>query len=329
MDNKLPLISIILPIYNVEPFLERCVESLLKQTYKNIEIILVDDASPDRCPEICDRYAESYNNIKVVHRENGGPSAARNSGINVAEGALLSFVDPDDYVTEDFIEFLYNVMVKNDADISACGVIECYPSGKTRVMESDTSLHVIGPKEALERICYNDGLYITTWDKLYKKSLFDDIRFPEGKLFEDTGITYRLLYKAQRTAFKGEPKYYYMISPNQTSITTSKFTMKKLDYVEMADEMASFIIDKYPELAPAAERKQLHACFSTLTQLVNSRTRNKGVEKYLTDRINALRSPALKNPRTPKRDKLAILSLGLGFGFFSFVWRIYLKIKKG
>jgi glycosyltransferase involved in cell wall biosynthesis len=318
-----PKISVIVPIYNVEAYLPRCIDSILSQTYRNIEVILVDDGSPDNSGKICDRYAGEDDRIKVIHRENGGLSAARNSGIDCATGEYLAFVDSDDYVKEDFIEFLYELMCKADADISACGALTVFSDGSTENPSTDTGTHIMDSREALERMCYNDSFYVTTWDKLYKRSLFDTVRFPEGKLFEDTGTTYLLVDRADTIITCGEPKYYYFRTPN--SITTSQFTEKKLDYVEMADNMAEYIIKKYPDLRPAAERKQMHACFSTLTQLVNSDMRNKPVEKQLTARIKKLRKGAMKNPRTPKRDKAAILALSLGFGFFSFVWKLYRK----
>ncbi len=316
-----PKISIIVPIYNVAEYLPRCIECLIGQTYRNVEIILVDDCSPDLSPSICNKYAAEDDRIVVIHRKvNGGLSAARNSGLDVATGEYIAFVDSDDYVELDFIEYMYNLLIDNDADISACGVYTVFTDGTRENQSSDLSLIVMDSHEALERMCYNDSFFITTWDKLYKRELFNGIRFPEGKLFEDTGTTYRLVGAAGRMVAQAEnPKYYYMRTPN--SITTSGFNMRKLDYVEMADNMAEYIIDKYPDLRPAAERKQMHACFSTLTQLANCGMRNKDVERMLISRIKALRSSAMRNPRTPRRDKLAIIALNFGFGFFSFIWR--------
>ena len=329
MDNKLPLISVILPIYNVEKVLRRSVDSVLAQTYGNIEVILVDDGSPDGCPELCDEYAKKDLRVRVIHQQNGGVSAARNTGVRAAEGEFISFVDPDDYVAEDFLFFMYNLMNDHEADIVSCGAVDIYPSGKTAFHSADSDVHIMDSREALERMCYNDGFYITLWDKLFKASLFDNILFTEGKLFEDTGTTYKLVDRAEKIVSCCEIKYYYVISADSSSITTSSFKMSKLDYIEMADEMANFIKEKYPGLKPAAERKQLHACLSTLTQLVNSNTRNCEIEEMLLNRINRLRKSAIKNPRTPKRDKAALVTLSLGYNTFSLIWKLYLKVKKG
>ncbi len=320
-----PKISIIAPIYNTAEYLPRCIESLVGQTYRNIEIILVDDCSPDNSADICDGYAAKDDRITVIHHdENRGLSAARNSGLAAASGEYIAFIDTDDYVELDFIEFMYKLLKDNDADISACGVYTVFTDGTKENQSEDKSLLIMDAHEALERMCYNDSFFVTTWDKLYKRELFDGIHFPEGKLFEDTGTTYRLVGKAGRLVANAEsPKYYYVRTPN--SITVSGFSMRKLDYIEMADNMAQYIIDKYPDLKSAAERKQMHACFSTLSQLANSGTRNKEVEKQLILRINQLRASVIRNPRTPRRDKFAIIALMFGFGFFSFVWK---KVRK-
>lgn len=328
MESSLPLISVIIPIYNVEKYLHRCVDSVLGQTYGNIEVILVDDGSPDNCPKICDEYAEKDGRVKVIHQPNCGLSAARNAGLDIFSGEYVAFVDSDDYVAPDFLYFMYDLVAEHGADIVSCGAVDVYPSGKTAFHSADTDVHVMDSREALERMCYNDSFYVTAWDKLYKRELFDGIRFTVGKLFEDTGTTYKLVDRAKKIVACCEVKYYYVISTDSSSITTSGFKMSKLDYVEMADEMAEYITDRYPELAPAAQRKQLHACLSTLTQLANSGLRNKQVEKNLTERINRLRKGAMKNPRTPKRDKFALISLMFGYRFFAFAWRLYRKCLK-
>ncbi len=325
MDTQ-PLISVIVPFYKTEPYLKRCVDSLLHQTYTNLQIILVDDGSPDNCGRLCDEYAQQDGRVEVIHRENGGLSAARNSGIDAAKGEYLAFVDSDDYVAEDYIGFMYDLICKHDADIASCGAMVVELSGKQTPQCADTEERVLTPREALERMCYNDGFFVTAWDKLYKAALFSTIRYPEGKVFEDTGTTYKVVDQATRIVACGEIKYFYALS--QSSITTSAFNMKKLDYVEMADEMATYIVQRYPELEPAARRKQMHACFSTLTQLANADVRHPEIEKYLMNRIKPLRKGSLRDRRTPTRDKAAILAMLFGYRGFALAWRLYAKATK-
>lgn len=321
-----PLVSIIVPVYKTADVLPRCIDSLLCQTYQNLQIVLVDDGSPDNCGEICDQYAAQDCRIFVIHQTNGGLSAARNAGIDAASGQFFAFVDSDDYVEPDYIAFMLDLIEKYHADIASCGAINLQPSGKKIIVDSDKSAHVMDRREALERMCYNDGFYVTAWDKLYSARLFETIRYPCGKVFEDTGTTYKLVGLADKIVACCEPKYYYVTAPG--SITTSGFAESKLDYVEMAEEMADYIVEKYPELKPAADRKCLHAYFSTLCQLVNSNTRRPDIEKQLSEKIRSVRGSVMKNLRASKRDKFAVVSLLLGRRFFAFAWRLYCKFGK-
>ena len=239
------LISIVLPIYNVEKYIEKCMDSVLNQTYKNIEVILVDDGSPDRCPKICEEYAKKDNRIKVVHKENGGLSDARNAGIKVANGEYITFIDSDDYVDEDYVEFLYNNIEKTNADIAIGAHRVLYDSGK--VIEKATHENsVLKPKEVLERILYDDGIDLSAWGKLYKISLFDDIKFPKGRLFEDSATTYMLVDKAKKIAVNSESKYNYII--RKDSISNASFSPQKMDLITSTREMSEYIKNKYPDL---------------------------------------------------------------------------------
>ena len=258
------LISIVLPIYNVENYIEKCMESVLNQTYKNIEIILVDDGSPDNCPIICDQYVKEDNRVKVVHKENGGLSDARNAGIKVANGDYITFIDSDDYVDKDYVEFLYNTIEETDADIAIGGHRVIYDSGK--IIEKETHENsVLEPKKVLERILYDDGIDLSAWGKLYKRYLFNDIKFPKGRLFEDSATTYMLVDKANKIAINSISKYNYIIRKN--SISNAKFSPKKMDLITSTREMSEYVKNKYPDLKNAANRRLMYAYLSTLSQL--------------------------------------------------------------
>lgn len=156
-----PLISVILAIYNVDPYLAKCLDSILCQDYKNLDIVLVDDGSLDNSGKICDAYAEKDARIRVIHQKNRGVSGARNTGVAQAKGKYITFVDPDDYVCPDFISFMYELLCKYHAQIASCGAINIQPSGRQIIVDTDRSVHVMDKHEALERMCYNDGFYIT------------------------------------------------------------------------------------------------------------------------------------------------------------------------
>lgn len=319
------LISVVLPIYNVENYIEKCIESILNQTYSNIEIILVDDGSPDSCPEMCDEYAKKDKRVRVVHKENGGLSDARNAGIKVASGEYITFVDSDDYVDRDYIEFLYNTIEKENADIAIGAHRVLYDSGK--IIEKATHENsILEPKEVLERILYDDGIDLSAWGKLYKMSLFEDIKFPKGRLFEDSATTYMLIDKAKKIAINSESKYNYII--RKDSISNAKFSPKKMDLITSTKEMTEYVKNKYPDLEKAANRRLIYAYLSTLSQLAKCKEKYPKEEKELITYIKKHGNDILKDRRVPKRDKFGVLSLKFGFRFYKFMWRLYLKITK-
>ena len=187
-----PLISVIVPIYNVEDYLDRCVDSIINQTYKNLEIILVDDGSPDNCPKMCDDYAKIDNRIKVVHKENGGLSDARNAGMKVATGEYVSFIDSDDYVSLDFYETLLQTMIDNDSDIVECGVVKFYENGKFDEYSDDQMIKNFNTVDGLEGLINENSFHQYVWNKLYKSSIALDIPYEVSKLNEDEFWTYQI-----------------------------------------------------------------------------------------------------------------------------------------
>ena len=226
-----PLISIIVPVYNVEDYLTECVHSILSQTYQNIEVILVDDGSPDRCPELCDKLAQKYDKISVVHQKNAGLSAARNAGIRVARGELIGFVDSDDTIHTNMYEKLADMLVKENADLAICDFQLIDPQGNFIEDYSPIKSEMLSAEEAYTRILGDEGYwhYVTAVNKLYKKSIFDELSFEEGKLHEDEYAIHHVLSKCNRIVTIPDKLYYYLKRDN--SITTSTVTGKNLDVV--------------------------------------------------------------------------------------------------
>lgn len=212
MENTetLPLISIIVPVYNVKNYLEKCLQSICGQTYKNLEIILIDDGSSDGSGELCDLFAQRDGRIRVIHQTNAGQSAARNRGLAIAQGELLGFVDSDDWIEPDMYEFLYRLLKENEADISICshcrdkdgGSVVKYASGKQFVFTRD---------EGIRALAVDKHIRNYVWDKLYKRCLFSDIAFPLNRIFEDIAISYQVFYKAENIVMRDLPKYHYVI----------------------------------------------------------------------------------------------------------------------
>lgn len=243
-----PLISVIIPIYGVEKYLNRAVDSVLMQTYRNLEIILVDDGSKDRCGQICDAYEKKEARVRVIHKKNGGLSDARNAGLKIAGGDYIAFLDSDDYYAPRFIEILYDALVKNDAQISICSyeVTEALlpqdgPDFAQIASQYDTGSAPITcyGREAMLMNQYDahfvDATYfIVTWNKLYKASLFEGVTFPKGKIHEDEATTYKLFDKAQKCVYIKLPLYAYFSMPG--SITRENFQLRRLDWMDALDE---------------------------------------------------------------------------------------------
>lgn len=220
-------LSVIVPIYNVEQYLRRCVDSIINQTYSNLEIILVDDGSPDNCGKICDEYASIDNRIIVIHQKNGGLSAARNAGMNISSGDYIGFVDSDDYISNDMYKDLIGIMERNDLDIVSCNafiakgdnIIGDEGNGKLEIFERDVILY----KSLLD---YDNS----AWNKVYKKSITDSVRFPEGRVFEDTATAYLFFSNIKKAGHINKAYYYYYRNPN--SITQTAFNVKaRYDFV--------------------------------------------------------------------------------------------------
>ena len=249
-----PLISVIVPVYKVENYLGRCVESLLAQTYENIEIILVDDGSPDTCPVMCDEYAKKHEKIRVIHQENKGLSGARNTGIDNAKGEYLAFVDSDDLWSPHFLESLYKALKENDADIAQCRWEYMHGDELKEAYDADAKTVCFTGREMLANLYIQTGAYyVVAWNKLYKKELFENIRYPEGRIHEDEATTYKLFDLAKKCVFVDNALYGYYVGSGGTSITRNGFNLKKLDWRTANKERVQYFIEKdYKELVVPA-----------------------------------------------------------------------------
>ncbi|MCQ2528273.1 MAG: glycosyltransferase [Saccharofermentans sp.] len=237
-----PLVSVIIPVYNVADYLEHCVTSVRNQIYKNLEIILVDDGSSDNCPALCDNYAKEDNRIKVIHKENGGLSCARNAGLEVATGDLIAFVDSDDYVHPEYISRLYDMMAKSGAGIAICNFRKIYSNSLVfnypQIPSSDY-ITMDYQKALDELVGFNSVQYVLTWNKLYKRQIFDELRFPVGKISEDFYMSFKVLHLAGTIAMSTDQLYYYYL--RKGSIIHSRDNVS--DYnIEALDEF-----DEYTE----------------------------------------------------------------------------------
>lgn len=256
-ECKMPIISVIVPVYNVEQYLSQCIDSLLTQTLEDIEIILVDDGSTDACPQICDAYALRDTRIKVIHKVNGGLSDARNWGIERAQGEYIAFLDSDDWVKPDFYEYLYNLIQRKNADIAQCDYIKVYDNTTKIDFDEAIKESTHTGVEALYLLCGEEYIKtVVVWNKLYKRKLFDKIRFPKGKIHEDEFVTYKVLHKASKFVNSNIPMVYYRQRPD--SIMAQKFSEKRLHVLEAWKERRDYF--KQHNLIELAHRTECELC---------------------------------------------------------------------
>lgn len=226
---KKNLISIIVPIYNVEKYLNKCVDSIINQTYKNIEIILIDDGSPDNCGKICDEYAKKDSRIQVIHKENGGLSDARNAGLNIASGEYIGFIDSDDYIAPNMYEKLHNKIVSDKSDMAVCALSHTDENGNP-VRKTLNKNYYVNQLYNAEQFITQLRHCVTAVNKLYKSALWDNIRFPIGKIHEDEFVFHKITEKCSYISYIMDELYFYIQHDN--SITTKPFNIKRLDAVE-------------------------------------------------------------------------------------------------
>ena len=246
MSQEKALISIIIPVYKVEKYLEKCIQSLINQTYENLQIILVDDGSPDNCGKICDEYAKKDHRIEVIHKSNGGLSDARNKGLEIAKGEYIGFIDSDDYIESDMYEVLYNLLKQYNADVSICNFYTV-SQGKISIKNADNGINEYNRIEILKEILLDKNIQSYAWNKLYKKELFDEIKYPVGKKYEDIGTTFYLLEKCNKVVVTGKPEYYYI--NRQDSIVNNVTETTITDYIELIMQRYDYIEENIKELS--------------------------------------------------------------------------------
>ncbi len=246
MSQEKALISVIIPVYKVEKYVEKCIQSVINQTYENLQIILVDDGSPDNCGKICDEYAKKDHRIEVIHKSNGGLSDARNKGLEIAKGEYIGFVDSDDYIEADMYEVLYNLLKQYNADVSICNFYTV-SQGKISIKNAENGIKEYNRIEILKEILLDKNIQSYAWNKLYKKELFDEIKYPIGKKYEDIGTTFFLLEKCNKVVVTGKSEYYYI--NRQDSIVNNVTETTITDYIELIMQRYDYIEENIKELS--------------------------------------------------------------------------------
>lgn len=281
------LVSVIVPVYNVEKYLDRCIKNIVSQTYHNLQIILVDDGSPDNCPQICDEWANKDSRIKVIHKENGGLSDARNAGIELATGEYISFIDSDDYVDLRFIELLLQTMLQENSDIVECKVEKFFENGSFETASDDLAIKEFSTEEALLALIEDNELHQHVWNKLYKASIVKDVLYPVGKYHEDEFWTYQVFGRAQKVTKINKSLYYYF--QRNDSIMGQGYSIKRLDALEGKHNRQKFIQDYFPKIFLSSKANMYGSCMYAYQCVLKYMTGNEKkkaqaiIKNYLSD----------------------------------------------
>lgn len=323
-NRKDNLISVIVPVYNVEKYLKRCLDSVIEQTYAHLEIILVDDGSTDRSGDICNDYADRDTRIRVVHKKNGGLSDARNIGLRLANGKYIYFVDSDDFIAKDSIEFLYEALCANGADIASHSHV--YHYSEDSVVKNHTPTINDQPiafthEAALEHLLYEDRVTTSACMKLYKRSLFSTgIRFPVGKTCEDLATVYKLFAITNKVVLSSAPKYYYY--KRAGSLTQATATNTSMDGFNAAEEQLKYISKYHPSLIAAAQYRLFAEANYTAARLPLNRTSHESNRKTLLKAINRYKKSVLFDSRAAALMRFRALLSFLGPGVAVTLYRL-------
>lgn len=306
-----PLISVIVPVYKAEAYLEKCVQSICRQTYENLEIILVDDGSPDRCGEICDALAREDHRIRVFHKENGGQSSARNLGLDNMTGEYVGFVDSDDWIEPDMYSVLYRYIVEHNAQIACCGITKDYPDGKfsyfNYLYPQDNQVRVMQTGEALRETLQNLRITYSPCDKLYHKDIFIGLPMTEGKIYEDMEILPKWVERARTVVYDPTPKYHYIMTDSSTIRGT--YNLRRMAEADVAWEKTEDYKIRHPELYDEAFGRYIAVCLDIIHK-------SKGVaecaarrKELISQMRGALPSGAVSTLNKKEQIKLQVLRI--------------------
>lgn len=282
------LVSIIIPVYNSELYLERCLDSVLTQTYDNIEVILVNDGSTDESPSICDEYAQRDKRIIVIHQSNQGQADARNTGIMSSHGNYISFIDSDDFVEPEYIEYLWELLNESGASIAICGNTFYFENDRNPIPKSETIRHYLTGEQALKEMLYQKHFDAAPWGKLVEAQIVKSNLFPSGRIFEDFVVIPRWLLCAQKVVYGNAQKLNYFVRSNNTM--NKRFTIQRLDLLWATKQVFELVAGEYPELIRAMKVRRFSNYCQALITLPTKELTLRIVEKEITD---TLRSDAL------------------------------------
>ena len=323
--TEYPKISIIIPIYKTETYIRKCIDSIVKQTYSNIEVLLVDDGSPDKCGEICDSYADKYPYIKVIHQQNQGQAAARNNAVLIAAGEFIVFVDSDDYISRDCIEYLVKLQQKYNADVAIGGCEYIYEGKKPPVRTDSSKEYVWSAEDALIYMNYlTKGFGATPWAKIYKRELILKHPFPVGQIYEDLATLYKIIGDSEIIAF-GSKRIYYWVQ-REGSTMRMAFDDRQLAGITAAADQIKYIEKRYPRALPAAKARYMGKIIEIMPLALKC-SESRSIYKKLKKQMIYFRE-VMVDPNVKKSHKVRLFFARLGYIPAKIVFSIHEKVKR-
>lgn len=316
-----PLISVIVPAYNVEKFIGKCIDSILRQSFKDFEVLLIDDGTKDSTPEICDACAKKDSRIKVYHKENGGLSDARNYGIDRMQGKYVTFIDSDDYVDSGYFEYLYGLITQEeDIQIAICGK-KSVREDENASPDPETFHEIITGERAVQKMLCGHGSGHSAWGKLYSANLWKTVRYPKGKIYEDYATTYRVMALVDKAAWGNAAMYFYV--QHIESIMHQKCSRRSLSLVDIADEETEFIVKKWPALKQEALARKVTSELKCLQNILNAK--NEEFDDYkqkIVEDVRRHKGELLASKKVALKTKIKIIALLLGERTFGFIYNL-------
>lgn len=326
MRNSDDLISVIVPVYNTECYIHNCINSILEQTHKNLEVILIDDGSTDGCPDICDQYEKLDNRIKVIHKKNGGLSDARNCGLNVCNGEWIAFVDSDDWVEMHMYEKMLEACINRDAKLAVCGRYDVFDRKQKLIGICPSADKLVKTEDLLSKIFLLQEADSSACDKLFHRSLWKNFRFEKGKINEDVRLMYKVVEQVENCAMIALPLYNYN---HHTGSITTTFREDLLDYPIVTKDITQYIKTYYPQIYNSALYQHIKCTDYLIGVLCNM---NFNEFKKYRKQYNMFVKDIVKSKKMwksfdlfSKKDKLRYNVMC--FGVYRFFYKLYKKLK--
>lgn len=324
-----PKVSLIIPFYNAAPYLKRCLDSVVMQTFDSFETVLVNDGSTDNSLQVVQKYLKDPN-FKVINQKNSGQSVGRNNGIRSAKGRYIIFLDADDYVYPDYIEYLYFLLKQFDTQIATCAHESLSPDASPTVIKNPRKYY-LSAKEYFRKLGDQELPYqmgVSPWGRIYEKKLFENIHYPEGKLFEDSATTYQLLLQAGGTAIGEKNEYLYYRNKNST--VQKPFSRKRIEFIAAEKQMYNAVVGTYPDIKKSMDRRFQYALMNTLAHIVISPNASEFEKEQIEIKKQIMTGywGRLVDPKKSLKDTIGLITLAMGLPVYRLSFKMYKQVQK-